>query len=204
MNLTPFIEIDNFLPVSFQDDIEKALTTDFFPWYWNKSTVADNFYYGDNTNIVESNQFTHTIIASDDRQPSFIFKDLRPIVYFLEKHLGQKIKNIDRMKINLLQPIPNNTNTNHNPPHWDADYRVQPNTISMVYYVHDSDGDTVIFDKTLPQDPENLNVLHRSKPKKGKCIVFPSNTWHASSNPIDSDRRIIINSVLELENQDPS
>lgn len=204
MSIDCYLEIENFLPKSYQDDIEKSLSTDFFPWYWNKSTVADNFFYGSNKNILESNQFTHTIIANDGRQPSFLFADIKPMVYFLEKNINVKVAKIDRIKVNLLQPVVGGNTQSHNPPHWDADYEIQPNTLSMVYYVNDSDGDTVIFNKKLPDQPENLEVLHRSKPKKGKCIVFPSNRWHASSNPINNDRRIIINFVLELESRDPS
>lgn len=192
-----FLEIENLVPSSFADDLEDIFLSDYFPWYYNKNTVADNFYYGNNKDVIESPQFTHTIIMQN-REPSVVLKDVKPIVYFLEEKLNLKIQSVDRIKANLLQPFPNFTARNFNPPHWDADYRIQPNTLSMVYYVNDSDGETVLFNKQLPDDANNLSMLHKSTPKKGKCVIFPSNRWHSSSNPVNNDRRVILNFVLEV------
>ena len=41
----------------------------------------------------------------------------------------------------------------------------------MIYYVNDSDGDTVILDKTFP-DKEDAAVLHTVSPKKGRAVLF--------------------------------
>lgn len=192
-----YLEIENLIPKTFANEIENIFSSDFFPWYYNTSTVAENFNYS-NTNVVESDQFTHTIKADDNRQPSFALQEVKPILYFLEEKTNIEIKNIERIKANLLQPIQISTSVTHNPPHWDADYRIQPNTLSMVYYINDCDGDTFIFNERLPEDPSDYTLLGRSTPKKGKCVIFPSNRWHASSNPTVHKRRMIINFVLTI------
>jgi hypothetical protein len=105
------------------------------------------------------------------------------VVYPLLAHFGPH--DIARVKINLLWRCPESTGR-HNGLHRDEseDY------LSGVYYVNDSDGDTVIFDNTIE---------HRFTPKKGSMIIFPSNLLHASSNPVLSYERIVINMIVKVK-----
>ena len=45
-----------------------------------------------------------------------------------------------------------------------------------LYYPNDSDGDTFFFDN-------DLNVIHREPPERGKIILFDGSTYHSSSSP---------------------
>ena len=60
---------------------------------------------------------------------------------------------------------------------------------TFLYYVNDSDGDTIFFNK-------NKKEIKRVKPKKGTGVLFKSNTLHAGSNPINSDKRMVINYIF--------
>ena len=84
------------------------------------------------------------------------------------------------------------------------------NGYAMVYYVHDADGETVLFDKRFKQafkhDPKYLNhgaydlkEITRVTPKKGRALLFHSNRFHASSNPQVAQRRVIINHVFTTD-----
>ena len=64
---------------------------------------------------------------------------------------------------------------------------------SLLYYVNDSDGDTKFFDN-------DYNQIQSVTPKKGRSVFFNSNLLHAGSNPIKNDVRIVVNSILEVEN----
>ena len=57
----------------------------------------------------------------------------------------------------------------------------------MIYYINDSDGDTFL----------NKTETKRITPKANSAVIFPSNLWHASSNPTKG-KRIVINYVAEL------
>ena len=70
--------------------------------------------------------------------------------------------------------------------------------MSVLYYVNDSDGDTLIFDKNYPSEPKDMKILARYQPKKGACAIFNSTIYHASCNPINSNKRIVINYILEI------
>ena len=70
----------------------------------------------------------------------------------------------------------------------------------LLYYVNNSDGDTIIYDKTLddlpspsryPDEQCDMNVIHRITPKKGRVLVFDGRYYHAPSIPSNSMRCVI-------------
>jgi len=88
--------------------------------------------------------------------------------------------------------------------------------ISIIYYVSDSDGDTIIYKNPLDmdndshwtepnkygfQDPivptfDSVVEKQRVSPKKGRVLVFDGLLWHTSNQPNESNRRVILNSNL--------
>jgi hypothetical protein len=62
-----------------------------------------------------------------------------------------------------------------------------------LYYVNDSDGDTILFDKMLGEgnDLQNTPIFARIKPKKGRVLVFCGRQYHAASLPEHNIRTII-------------
>jgi hypothetical protein len=60
--------------------------------------------------------------------------------------------------------------------------------------VIDSDGDTVICD-------DNLNEIERVNPIAGNLVWFKSTLPHYGAPPKINKRRIVINFVLELEQE---
>ena len=97
------------------------------------------------------------------------------------------VERLLRVKANLLvrsaepNPRPFTPHVDVPKPHW-----------AMIYYVNDSDGDTVIFDKMYP-DPENAVVLHSISPKKNRAIMFDGRHYHSGTVPAKHDARIVIN-----------
>ena len=67
-------------------------------------------------------------------------------------------------------------------PHRDLSH---PHT-TMVYYVNDSDGPTVIFNN-------KMEVIVESEPKKGRAIVFGGHRYHCGTLPEKHKERIAIN-----------
>ena len=128
-------------------------------------------------------QFVKSIFHT---QPScYIDNRFFPLVYYLLHTNGLSNNFIDRIKINTTFPYPNNTKEKHGPIHQDFDVK----GLSIIYYVNNSDGDTIFFDK-------NLKEIERVSPKQGRAVVFDSNINHAGCCPINSPYRQIINFVL--------
>jgi len=67
-----------------------------------------------------------------------------------------------------------------------------------LYYVNDSDGDTVLFNQTVddipfntPYDENILTEYQRISPKKGRMVFFNGKKYHTSTSPTDKIRMVI-------------
>lgn len=177
--------IDNFLPPSLHANIKHELLNDFFPWYFNCSIANKN-------DIPHSFQFTHNFY-SDDMVNSDWYKTVHPVLYIIEEKLKVKLKGALRIKANL-----NTQNTLLNPKdniHQDTPEACN-NTkfMTLLYYVNDSDGDTLIF------DDDKKTIVNSITPQENKAVWFESKKWHCSSPPIENKRRIVINFIVEVDN----
>jgi hypothetical protein len=194
--------IEQLLPKTWQEDLLKTMAE--VTWIHQKGTSyktsTGNFIQGMDVfvdeNTVDTVQFIHYAILDSER--SNMYPYLKPILYMIQDRLNIKISNIRRIKINHQSPIPNFTKTNYNIPHSDDS---NPNLTTAIYYVNDSDGDTVLFNEHYNPNwaITHLTEVYRKTPKMGDLIVFPSTQFHASSNPIATPSRYIINFVFEVD-----
>jgi len=161
------------------DIVYEQLSSSDFPWYFNKNTVDANALTNNLTN--DSIQFTHTFYRNRNKNSEFceIIKNL----------LDSKIKYkwIHRVKANLTTQVTNNHKDFRRPMHKDIS---ELGYKTLLYYVNDSDGDTIFFDEEKETE--------RYTPKKGTGLFFPSNILHSGCNPIRSKYRIVINYVLKI------
>lgn len=168
--------VENLLPQSYKKEIQNVLLGDIFPWYLNKNIVP--------TVEKSSFQFTHTLYT-DNKIESEAFSLIKPMIYFIEDKTNTIFKNIVRIKVNLrTKTVDNNYELNI---HEDMN---QGNYKSFLYYVNDSDGDTLFFDG-------NKKIINSVTPKENSGIFFDSNISHTSQAPIKNDRRIVINFIFE-------
>lgn len=173
--------IQNLLPEFLQKNIYDELMGSYFPWFYNDNA---NVYEDKNENTF---QFIHIFFQNSVIQSQY-YNLIVPIIGFFEKETNIKIKSIYRIKANL--------NTRYNLDEKDKLMAIhkdvpEDNYISLIYYVNDSDGDTVIYD-------ENNNITERITPRCNNLYYFKSNTKHMATFPLINKRRIIINFVIEI------
>ena len=76
----------------------------------------------------------------------------------------------------------------------------------VLYYVMDSDGDTIIYDKKWEKGKEHLNsektakllIKKRVTPKQGRLVVFDGRYWHTAEQP-KYNKRCVINTDITYE-----
>ena len=198
-NLYKPLIIENLLPKSYQHDLNK-LMYDMVGWQLSPDTAGGpqgmNTFVDNNT--IDSIQFVNVPFIYGNE--NFLFPQIKPMLYCIEDKLNSRIKNLARIKINHTAKIPNFTKDNYNIPHADDG---NPNLLSMIYYINDSDGDTFFFDEEFSESHSvnKLTLVDRISPKMGKAVVFPSRKFHAGSNPISNPSRFVINFVFELEDE---
>lgn len=120
---------------------------------------------------------------------------ITPLLYVIKQKVQHiKFNNEIRVKYNILVRNTDSTPSNYNTPHHDA----VSNAYSIVYYCNDSDGDTFLFNEFYNgQNPDKLTIAKRVSPKRNRCVIFESNRMHASSSPIYSKDRRVINFVID-------
>lgn len=69
-----------------------------------------------------------------------------------------------------------------------------PHTV-VIYYVNDSDGDTVIFNEIADSEsvPTNLSINRTISPKVGRAVIFNGLMYHCVTPPKNSKSRIVVN-----------
>ena len=192
VNIKPIV-IDNVIPKSLQEDIKEQLKYQAM-WYYCPSASGAGTKVDTNPLIQDGPQMVHGLIH-ENQSTSPLSNLAFTISNHIERYLDTDIKNVIRVKANLLLRDSGSFDLYH-PPHMDV-----PNNdcVSAVYYVEDSDGETLIFNKTVEEDPYNLAVIDKVEPKQGRVAIFPSKIFHASQNPVLNDSRTIINFILQID-----
>ena len=176
--------IQGVIPKVYQECIKQDLQ--YFKNHWVKLqyTIKDPINLTD-PNIIDNGQEELTVYGPDkiDIPQTNLFFFIKPLIL---SAYDNPIRSLVRVKFNRLLRNQNFTVNNYNIPHQDV-----PNAgyTSMIYYVNDSDGDTVFF--------EDNTIVNRISPRQGDIVLFPSNLWHASSNPSMNQERIVLNVVAE-------
>ncbi len=145
--------------------------------------------------------FVKDVSVKDNKQqrPGFkiIFNQLHPSIDLVLKRTIKKLKlkNPTLLEARSFLQLPldkkyigEGVDTPHldrTTPHW-----------SFIYYVEDSDGDTIIYDYKSKNENdipyfEDIKELKRIKPKQGTIVAFDGLHWHTAEQPTKNKRCII-------------
>ena len=190
--MNDIIEIENIIPKEYQDYIEQSVTGKKFPWYFNSNMVSpEEPLLGIPGNIQGFNHFLY----EENIAVSPFFDAIYPIVLSITEKSGVRFNKVERMRFNIT--FRNKEITGYHLPHIDSYF---PH-YNAIYYVNDSDGDTVIFNETNEDFSDDIDRIknstwtekYRCTPKKGKMLIFPGKYYHASSSAITSPHRVVLN-----------
>jgi hypothetical protein len=192
---------DNIVDIEIQNEIEKYVYDKNLHWDI-KTNITKN--EGINTNY----SFPAQVIS-----PPHIDKNILKFIDIIIDNslnmINKKLVKKYRIKINKTIPHRIDTNEEYRLLHID---KAEPH-VTIIYYINDSDGDTLIFNdennkhlKNIKQFMNNDNFLDFKNfelnkcisPKKGRVVVFDGNLWHYGKYPTKGERNIInINLVIE-------
>lgn len=191
LNGEDYLVIDNLVPKGFLE----ALHIDFRArdhWAFAPGTLDEEVQEKYAGKYNDCPMLTLLLFSNEAGINNSLFSEARTIFSFLEDRTGYSFDALGRIKANLTWPQPEHL-TGVNPPHIDVP---QDECISMVFYVNDADGETVLYDKKVHEGEDNLKEIARVEPKAGRALLFHSNRFHSSQPPVNAPYRIIINSVF--------
>jgi hypothetical protein len=185
------IVIDDFLSSTYHKEIEAHLLSFNFEWYY-QSNITDTKKINDTD--VNQHGFTHWFMHPETGMVnSSIAHLIRPLLLQIQDTLNAKRIIRARADMTMLA----NKKYIHSP-HVDFPF---PN-ISAVYYVNNSDGNTIIYKETTDNPnadiPKKLTIVDEVEPIANRLLLFDGFTLHTGSSPLKNKNRVLINSNYQL------
>ena len=183
---------DDIIDLEYQEKIKNVLIGEetfndyYFPWYFTQDVTNQK-----DKNSQKRSALTHQYVISEDDTNTVgtidsVFHDL--FIPLLNKACNK----VDKQNISIIKgrsflqlPI-NYKGKKEDTPHID----IIDSHFVMLYYVCDSDGDTIIYNEQKKSD--NYTVQKRITPKQGRVVIFDGMYWHTAEQPT-KDIRCIIN-----------
>ena len=149
---------------------------------------------GNNDQPFPSHGFVHVTKHPEFVKPTIIYDVL---VGMFKERLQQFVpeyKEIYYNRIFLQLPLAKHFKKEHNGVHVDLPPHLPH--VACVYYVNDSDGDTIIYEQTIndvPGGSQNVQLTEHKRvtPRRGRAVFFDGSRYHCSSQPTLNYRTII-------------
>lgn len=183
-----FIVDDDFLPKQIVQNLKHLQGV---PFEYHQSSCYKNKDYS----LLDARgcehyapQFVHMLYENGQRSSeNFELVCGNILKYFFEKHNIQE-KTLIRAKVNLTTRGSGKKTTPH------IDYHRKHYV--MIYYVNDSDGDTIIYKQKYGEKRLWLTPYKRVSPKAGRCVLFDGLHFHSPSLPKRKTARCVVNMNL--------
>ena len=166
-----------------------------FPWYYT-SDITDATHDGP---FQGRFGFSHQYVNAEEG----IISDFHNLFLGLIKNSCKKInvKKVDVLQGRSFLSTPTNIPKDDvDTPHVDL---VAPHFV-MLYYVCDSDGDTIIynektkFDDCGPDDEMKFTMKKKVSPKQGRVVLFNGIHYHTAEQPNHNLRCIVNYDLMDL------
>lgn len=186
------VVIDDFLPEQYQNLIQDQLLAENVNWHFMQDITYDSGKLDELNVSTAKPAFAHKFFDREKGIISPAYGLVLPIAYFACEKVKFHITEVIAVRSFLTIPLPAMVDrVDH--PHVDREV----SHMVVLYYVCDSDGDTVFYNKTFrdisPKDVkrEDLEIYKTVTPKKGRAVVFDGSRYHASTRPTGGSRIVI-------------
>jgi len=164
--------VDNIINLNQQEEIKTLFLSNNFPWFFIPDITDTN-------NKQKRPGLQHFFINNREENSPFI-NLVKPIIDNSCTNINFKYNNIERVKA-FLQFSLNLSDYSVDLPHIDNEEK----HLVVLYYVIDSDGDTIIYDR------DKKKILKSITPKQGKVVIFDGTYYHTAQQPKNGNRCII-------------
>ena len=184
---------DDIIEKDYQNKIKSILigqvryNDEDFPWYYIDDVTASGEYENQ-----KRGAFVHDYVHYEygiESDFHYLFLDL------IKKSCSKlKIKEVDALQGRSFLQLPTNIKREDvDSPHTDMQFK----HFVMLYYVCDSDGDTIIYnEKTISE--KGFTVQKKVTPKQGRVVLFDGALYHTAQQPNHSIRCVVNYDLRDL------
>ena len=186
MNDNEIIVIDNIIDLDYQEQIKSILLGEInykdyeFPWYYTKDVTKS-----DSQDSQKRPAFTHGYV----KLSGIVISEFHDIFLNLIKVCCHRLQmtTVDVIQGRSFLQLPLTTKKGKvDTPHIDTDDK----HFVMLYYVVDSDGDTIIYNEKV--ESEEYTIKKSVTPKQGRVVLFDGGLYHTAEQPT-KDTRCVVN-----------
>ena len=183
--------IDDFIDAEYQKDIRNVLMGEFqykkedFPWYYIEDVTAA----GDPGNQ-RRRALAHEYVGYVDGEK--IGKKLSIFHHLFLPMLKDVCRRMNIKNINVLQgrsflqfPL-RLKDRSVDTPHIDIHNKEH---LVALYYVCDSDGDTIIYNER--EELGTYTIKQKVTPKQGRMVLFDGSLYHTAQQPLNNVRCVV-------------
>jgi len=191
--MSEIITIKDIIPKSQQNFLYGLTTGIEFDWHYLNEVTYENTIEGKKSTPGFCNMLYTNGVMNPKNQYANLFYPI--LLEYLDRQ-NLKLKHLFRMRLGFLMNTPYmipSVPYMYNNPHIDM---LDDHMVGL-YYLHDTDGDTVIFNET--EESSKYTIKQRSRPEQGKFVCFDGSHYHASSCPKMFSQRIVLTINFSIE-----
>ena len=184
--------IDDIINTKYQEGIRGILLGDDnfkgrpFPWFYTEDVTGAG-----EEDSQHRAALAHEYVFLDDDDTGRVISDFHsmfiPMLKEVMYRIGLKTEETDILQGRSFLQLPRNIQREDvDTPHIDID---DVKHLVALYYVCDSDGDTIIYNERVQS--ENYTIKRRVTPKQGRIVVFDGSLYHTAEQPLHSTRCVV-------------
>ena len=184
--------IDNIIDLEYQEGIRGILLGDDnfkgrpFPWYYTEDVTGA----GDKDSQHRA-ALGHEYVFLDDDDNGRVISGFHslflPMLKDTIRYIGLKQEETGILQGRSFLQLPTNIQREDvDTPHIDIFDRKH---LVALYYVCDSDGDTIIYNERV--ESETYTIKRRVTPKQGRVVIFDGTLYHTAEQPLHSTRCVV-------------
>ena len=184
---------DDIIEKDYQNKIKSILigqvryNDEDFPWYYIDDVTASGDY-----ETQKRGAFVHDYVHYEygiESDFHYLFLDL------IKASCSKlKIKEVDALQGRSFLQLPTNIKREDvDSPHIDMQFK----HFVMLYYVCDSDGDTIIYNEKMISE-KGFTVQKKVTPKQGRVVLFNGSLYHTAQQPNHGIRCVVNYDLRDL------
>ena len=186
--------IDDIIDTKYQEGIKGILLGDdafqghLFPWYYTEDVTGA----GDKDSQHRAALGHEYVYIDHDHDPvgkviSGFHNMFIPMLKKVIERMSLKQEETGILQGRSFLQLPRNIEREDvDTPHIDINDRKH---LVALYYVCDSDGDTIIYNERVKS--ETYTIKQRVTPKQGRMVIFDGTLYHTAEQPLHSTRCVV-------------
>ena len=186
------VVIDDIIDLEYQEGIKGILLGDDyfkgrpFPWFYTEDVTGA----GDKDSqhrAALGHEYVYLEDNGDVKVISHFHNMFLPMLKEVIRRVGVKQEDAGILQGRSFLQLPSNIRREDvDTPHIDIDRRKH---LVALYYVCDSDGDTIIYNERV--ESETYTIKRRVTPKQGRVVIFDGTLYHTAEQPLHSTRCVV-------------